>query len=194
MNGTCCALAALFLLACSAPAPADIPVPVRRQESRVVAPVVIRHGAIRGEGRSVQAKIVVPRSLLAGGDGGDHIRPKRSGTGTFIPPPPSPNEEARSHLPPYGTVVAGLAMSLAAVSLVFVVRGNRIAKTAALVVLSGALVVAGYGIAEADIAPGPRPNRPLPAPAPAPALRADGGEIIIELTDNGDTVTLQLAQ
>jgi len=196
MNSSSYLITAIFLLAWNAPAPppasADIPAPIKKQESRIVAPVVIRHGAIRGEGRSIQAKIIVPRSLLAGGDA--DARPKLPANGAIIPPLPSRNEEARSDTPPYGTVVAGLAMSLAAVSLVFVVRGNRVAKTAALAVLGGALVVAGFGIARADLAPAPRNNRPVPAPAPAPAPRADISEIVIELTDNGNTVTLQLAQ
>jgi len=189
MNASSYLITLVFLLAWNAPAPADIPAPARKQENRIVAPVVIRHGAIRGEGRSIQAKIIVPRSLLAGGDA--DARPKLPANGTIIPPLPGRNEEARSNTPPYGTVVSGLAMSLAAVSLVFVVRGNRIAKAAALAVLSGALFITGYGIARADLVPG----RPLgPAPQNAPAPRADGSEIIIELTDNGNTVTLQLAQ
>ena len=153
MNASSYLITLVFLLAWNAPAPADIPAPARKQENRIVAPVVIRHGPIRGEGRSIQAKIIVPRSLLSGGDA--DARP-------IIPPLPGRDEEARSNTPPYGTVVAGLAMSLAAVSLVFVVRSNRIAKTAALTVLSGALLVAGYGIARADLAPHGRTIARLP--------------------------------
>jgi hypothetical protein len=74
-------------------------------------------------------------------------------------------------------------MSLAAVSLVFVVRGNRGTKTTALAVLAGALVLSAFSAASADLIPG-RPNGPVPAPA----------EIVIELVDDGDAVTLQLVR
>jgi hypothetical protein len=69
---------------------------------------------------------------------------------------------------------------------VFVVRGNRGTKTTALAVLAGAIVLGAFSAASADLIPG-RPNGPAPRPAPA-------GEIVIELVEDGDTVTLQLGR
>jgi hypothetical protein len=62
---------------------------------------------------------------------------------------------------------------------VFVVRGNRNGRTAAMAVLVGAIVLGAYGVATGDlIVPGRgRPAQP---------------EIVIELVDEGDEVTLFL--
>src|SRR5262245_26052894 len=43
-----------------APARADI-APPKKQNNRVVVPVTIKHGAIRGEDHTVQAKILIPK-------------------------------------------------------------------------------------------------------------------------------------
>ena len=74
-----------------------------------------------------------------------------------------------------------LAMSLAAASLVFVVRSGRTGKTAAVAVLVGAVVLGIFGAAQADLIPG----------------RLDGPprqDIVIELADEGDTVILQVVR
>jgi hypothetical protein len=84
-----------------------------------------------------------------------------------------------------GTVIAGLALSLAAVSAVFVFRGNRGTKTAALALLAGALVLGGWSIAQADLAVPPAgPRRPVEEPK----------IVVIELAEDGDSVTLLLAK
>jgi hypothetical protein len=187
-----CACFAFLGLLLVASIRADIPNPRRQserqpdrpQETRIVAPVVIRNGGIRGEGRSIQAKIVIPRHLLPAGE--EVIRPRR---GTTAPLP----EEARAGTP-LRTIVAGVAMSLAAVSMVFVIRGNRNFKTAAVAAFAGIIVLGGLGIAVADIAPSPRPRPQANAPAPPPRIANADSEIVIELSDEGDTVTLLLAR
>src|SRR5205085_4832067 len=173
MKACSCFTAALLVLALSTAAIADIPNPNRRQqnqnpvnENRAVAPVVVKHGPIRGEGRSVQAKIIIPRALLPGDAGQAVGAPAPTAPAPAAPAPRfeliPPKPQTGSNTPPLGTAIAGIAMSLAAVSLVFVVRGNRVTKAAALIVLSGGLVATGWGIAHADIAGQKRPIRPGP--------------------------------
>jgi hypothetical protein len=178
MNGLAFLAAGSLILAWNPMVPADIPAPPKKDESRIVAAVTIKHGAIKGEGRGVQAKIIIPKSLVhAGGKAGGAPPAAAPRTGN------APAADRQSNLPPLGTVIAGLAISLAAVSVVFIVRGNRSTKTAALAVLAGAMVLGAFGVANADlIAPGR-------GPAPPPL-----GEIVIELADGGDTVTLLLAK
>lgn len=199
--------AILFALAFSSLVYADVVPPGRRTSGRVSVPVIIRRGAIRGEANNVQAKIVIPRYLLDGAldsyrdakvkpSAKDEVPPldkeapanpvePRSGgaapAGATPAPAPSapPKSEARA-TPPWGTVVAGLAMSLAAVSVVFVVRGNRAAKTTALVLLGSGVVLGAYAIGRADI--------------PAPGRRQNNPEIVIQLVDDANEVTLLLKQ
>jgi hypothetical protein len=177
-------VSAVLVLAWNPLVPANVAPPPKKPE-RVVAPVTIQRGAIRGEGRSVQAKIIIPMALVhRGGAGAPPPAPAPAGaapTRGAAPPAAQPAPAAREQAAlPLGTVIAGIAMSLAAVSLVFVVRGNRSTKTAALAVLAGALALGAYSAAHADLVPG-RPVGPPIEP-----------EIVIELVEDGDTVTLQI--
>lgn len=180
-----CLMVTALVLAWNAPAP---PLVRERsapavQEYRALVPLDLQPGALRGEGQNVQAKIIIPRSLLPAGNGAAAGAPKLPAL-----PAPAASRETRSHTPPMGTIIAGIAMSLAAVSFVFILRGSRVKKTAALFVLGGALTVMAVGIAQGDIPGGNRANRP-PKPIPEPVT-----QIVIEVTDIGDTVTLQLAR
>jgi hypothetical protein len=177
MNGLAYVTSAALILGWNPIAPANVAPPPKKAD-RVVAPLTIQRGAIRGEGRAVQAKIIIPKSLVhAGRPGAAAPAP-----GAAAPPPPAPAREEAAILP-FGSVIAGLALSLAAVSLVFVVRGNRGTRTTALAILAGALMLGAFSAAQADLIPG-RPNGPVPAPA----------EVVIELVDDGDSVTLQLVR
>jgi hypothetical protein len=162
--------------------------PPKVKETRVVAPLTIKRGEIRGEGRAVQAKITIPKKLVhAGGPPPAGAAPAAAPAPRApAPAPNAPNAREQAGIP-YGTVIAGLAMSMAAVSLVFVVRGNRGTKTTALAVLAGALMLGAFSAANADLLPG-RPRGPVPPGGP-PAE-----EIVIELVDDGDAVTLQLVR
>ena len=176
MNASVLITSAAVLLAWNPIALPNVAPPPKKNQ-RVVAPVRVERGEIAGEGRSVQARIIIPRSLVHGGDAAGAppaAAPTRSGSA----PPPSARDQANI---PVGTIIAGLAMSLAAASLVFVVRSGRTGKTAALAVLVGAAVLGIFGAAQADLIPG----RPVGPP------RQD---IVIELTDEGDTVVLQVVR
>lgn len=164
----------------------DIAPPPRKQttqdakSTRVVAEVSIKHGAIRGEARNVQAKITIPSYLVAGDvpRGLPKSSPKEG-----APAPEAPKTgaipEKQSSLPSLGTTIAGLALSLAAVSVVFLVRGNQRTKSTAIIALVSAGLLGGWSIAQADIA--------LPGSRGEPT-------IVIELSDDAEVVTLQLAK
>lgn len=175
-----------LVLAWNAPPPPEAPQPPAAQENRIVAPLIIKNNAIRGEGRSIQAKILIPRNLLAGN--AEAVKAAASVPGLN---PAASSREVRSTTPALNTVIAGLAISLAMVSLVFVLRGNRITKVAAVAALAVSMVLTGIGILRADIpGPGPRPVRPTPIP-----VRPNSEtEIVIEITDPGETVTLLLTR
>ncbi|HEX5102579.1 MAG TPA: hypothetical protein VFV87_02130 [Pirellulaceae bacterium] len=146
-------------------AQADIRVPPEKREPvRITSKVSIKHGVIRGAGRDVAAKIIIPASL---------VHPAE--------PVPPPNKQGA--LPGnLGTMIAGIALSLAAVSLVFVIRGRRTTRTAAATILGGAVLLGAFGAVYANA---PAPNRPEPPVAQ---------QIVIELVEEGDSVTLLLAK
>ena len=156
MKWLLCALA--FLSLSSAAAQADVRPPPAESEF-IHAPLVIKRGALRGAERNVQAKIVIPKHLVqSGGFGGN-------------------GPEEMGALPSnHGTWIAGIALSLAAVSVVFVIRGNRATKTIAAGVLAGAIALGSYSAVLADI----------------PTPRSAGPEIVIELVEDGESVTLFL--
>jgi hypothetical protein len=182
MNGLAHLTTAAVILAFNPIALPNAAPPPPKPESRVVAPLTIKRGEIRGEGRAVQAKITIPKKLVHAGGA-----PAGGAAPAAAPRAPAPNAREQAGIP-YGTVIAGLAMSMAAVSAVFVVRGNRGTKTTALAVLAGAIVLGAFSAANADLIPG-RPRGPVPPGGPPPAE-----EIVIELVDDGDAVTLQLVR
>lgn len=174
MNASVLLTSAALLIAWNPIALPNVAPPPKKNQ-RVVAPVKIERGEIGGEGRSVQARIIIPRSLVHGGDAaGAPAAAPRAGS---APPPPARDQASI----PAGTIIAGLAMSLAAASLVFVVRSGRAGKMAAVAVLVGAVVLGIFGAAQADLIPG----RPVGPP------RQD---IVIELADEGDSVILQVVR
>jgi hypothetical protein len=185
MNALAYVTAATLILAWNPIAPANVG-PVRSEKpevknDRVTALVVIKTEVLKGEDRTVKAKIIIPKKFVqAGREGADRPAAAPAAGGAAAP---RANEQGSL---PMGTIIAGLALSLAAVSAVFVFRGNRSTKTVALAVLAGAVVLGVIGVAQADLAPpggGVFPGRPAPPT-----------EIVIELADDGDTVTLLLAK
>jgi hypothetical protein len=190
--------AALLVLGChpyvtlaNTPAPQREPQPtnsspVAAKPDQVTAPVVIKTEDLVGEGPAVRAKIVIPRKLLRAGISGGVAPTGAAPTAAPASEQPqgaiSPDTDAELAGWPIGSVVAGLALSMAAVSAVFVFRGKRNAKTAALTVLASAVVVGAIGVAQADLLV---PGRERPRDRP---------QIVIELTDDGESVTLILAK
>ncbi len=159
-------LAVLMSISFVAAARADIRVPPEKKEPvRITSKVTIKHGAIKGVDRNVVAKLIVPVSLVHPAEA------PRAGA--------APKAEERGALPGnMGTWIAGIALSLAAVSLVFVVRGKRMTRTVAAAILGGAVVLGAYA-AQANVGPSPRQMGP---------------QIVIELAEEGDSVTLLLAE
>jgi hypothetical protein len=145
---------------------ADIRVPPEKPEPvRITSNVTIKRGAIRGAGRDVAAKIIIPASL---------VHPAEP------VPPPAANKQGA--LPgTMGTLIAGIALSLAAVSLVFVIRGRQSTRAVAATILGGAVVLGTYGAVQANAPPPVRPEPPVQ-------------KIVIELVEEGDSVTLLLAE
>ena len=80
------------------------------------------------------------------------IAPKEGAAPKEEAPKAGAAPEKQSSLPALGTTIAGLALSLAAVSVVLLVRGSQRTKTAAVVALVGAGLLGGWSIAQADIA------------------------------------------
>jgi len=160
------ALAVVLSVSLAAAARADIRVsPEKKEPVRITSKVTVKHGVIKGVDRNVVAKLVVPVSL---------VRPAeapRAGA--------APKAQEQGALPRnMGTWIAGIALSLAAVSLVFIVRGKRTTRTVAAAVLGGAVVLGAYA-AQANVGPSPRQLGP---------------QIVIELAEEGDSVTLLLAE
>src|SRR5215471_5808308 len=115
-------LTLVLVLGWSVAALADVAVP-KKQNTRIVVPVTIKHGAIRGEDRTVQAKVIIPQYLVQNGGGSFRSpadAPAAPAPGAAPAPAekavPAPKEKAQAS-PPLGTVIAGVALSLAAVSL-----------------------------------------------------------------------------
>ena len=134
-------------------------------------PVNIKYEVLRGDAAGAKAKIVIPRNLLPGA---------------------APAAEEQGALRPIGgTVIAGISLSLAAVSLLWLRRGKLAHRKLFLVLVSGALALGGISALFADIAPpggGKRPPRRLPEDRPAPAKTM----ILLEIVADGDAITLTL--
>ena len=158
--------------------PIVIPQPPKEAVSKPLqAPVVIKRGALADKDRAIQARIIIPRSLLP-------ATAEKAVKPTLNPALNPPPVRQQSGGPPLGTIIAGLALSLAAVSVVFVVRGNRSAKTIAAAVLIGAIGLSAWATSWAN-APPPLPVRPRPGEQP---------KIVVEFVDDADEVVLELRE
>lgn len=134
--------------------------------SKMTLPVTVEQADLAREGKGVQAKVAIPRKLLA-----------RLAPGA-VPAASVPNER-QSSLPWWSTVIAGVAMSAGAVGVVFVARGSKLARGVAATGFVIAIITGGYAFADLRI--------------PDEDRRPAGGEtIILEIIDEGDTVVLTL--
>ncbi|MFN0021416.1 MAG: hypothetical protein ACKVP0_24460 [Pirellulaceae bacterium] len=163
---------------------ADIPVPgqpfrprgpIERpptEDNSIPQPVVVKREALKHadikDARVIKAKIIIPRSMLPAEQKASIDQQTSGGSST-------------------STIFAGIALSLAAVSCVFLLRKNKVGKAAAI----GVLVIAGgigiWSAARADLIPGRRPRPPVPPPA-APVENT----ILMEIVEEGDSITLVL--
>jgi hypothetical protein len=139
---------------------ADIAPPpsIQKSDNVVWANVTIKSEALKGDDAGAKAKIVIPRSMLP-------VKAEKTGQ----------VEQG----PAGGTIVAGIALSLAAVSLVWLRRSKSSQKTLMLVI-GGLLLLTGIGALYADLAPPGRRPRPRPAPP----------QIVIQIVEDGEAVTL----
>ena len=155
-------------------AAADKSVAPRRVEpAKSVIPVQIKHADLKGEGEGVQAKIVLParlREAAVGAKPGGKV---------------GANEAVA---PTKRSIVAAIALSLAAVSVVFVVRGKKLNRTTQAAILAVAGVLGVFGAAQADIPVPGRTRTPRPAPVEAPPKPT----IVIEFSADVEEAVLTL--
>lgn len=174
---TCAGLLLNAALAFGNAAPIPRPDPV---VARTEAPVTIE---VVKDLQGSSAKIRIPRNLL----------PKLTAqeAAPRAAPQSAPAPGKQSSKPYGGTLVAGLALSLAAVSMVVLLKRGATTRTIAVVLFAGGLAVIAAGTVLADIRV---PGQPYNGPArlireqPVPAER-----ITIEIVEDGEVVTLQLA-
>lgn len=164
--------------------PRPRPQPVEPAPSKITAPVVVKHADLAEDGERVQAKIAIPRKLLA----------KLAGDVAAPAAAPAVVPEKQSSVGSPRSIIAGVVLSLAAVSLVFVARGSKVAKATAAVGLIAGLVLAGSSLM-ADIrvpgqpyrGPARRPDIDDPMPVPPEAT-----QVVLEVVDDADSVVLTL--
>lgn len=143
-------------------------VPTPKPEQKL-APVKVVHGKPADFPPKTVAKIVIPRQLLP--------ELKKAAVGA------SRSDSA----PPGGTIIAGLALSAAALSLILFFRKNRRSQMVTACLVGCVILVGGYAL-YADIkVPGSRPN-----PRPGPPHQASQIQIIVQ--EEGTEVVLTLPQ
>jgi hypothetical protein len=133
-------------------------------------PVTIQKADLTKEG--VQAKIILSQKTLAELSApGKKASPQQNSAA-----PASPDRQSSTSL--WRNVIAGVALSLAAVSLIFVFRGRRSTRAAVVALLGVTLIAGGVGVLSADIripgepyrGPAKRPD-PEPRPEPHPQVQ-----------------------
>jgi hypothetical protein len=155
----------------SAPPPPGFKPAGEVRSEKLTLPVQMKRADLAGEGESVVAKIVIPARLKS------------------LPPPAgAPGKVGATENSPSRSLIAAAALSLAAVSVVFVLRGKKWSTTSKAAVLGVAGLLGLFGAAQADIAiPGQkRGPRPMPPPAEAKSM------IIIEFSADVEEATLIL--
>jgi hypothetical protein len=155
-------MAAATALADRAPPPGPRVEPAAR---KTTAPVKVVRADLAKEGKGVTAKVQIPQKVLA----------------AMAVKAAAPAAENQSSLPWWTTLVAGLAMSAGAVGLLFVARGNPIARRVATAALMLAMLAGGYALADLRI-----PDEPRRKPAAEES-------VVVEIVD-GDAVVITLAK
>ena len=152
------------------PSPGAPPLPGAKpaaevRSEKLLFPVQVRRADLSGEGDGVQAKIVLPARLR-----------------DLPPPAGAPGKVgALEHAP--RSLIAAVALSLAAVSVVLVIRGKNLTTTAKAAILSVAAVPAVFGAAQA--------NAPAP-PRLAKEIELKKAKIVIEFSADVTEAVLTL--
>jgi hypothetical protein len=166
-----CVIAGVLLLAKDAAADKSV-APIRAEPAKSVIPVQVKYADLKGEGNNVQAKIVLPARLRE-----------------IVGAKPAGKVGANEGAPASRSLVAALALSLAAVSVVFVLRGKKLSIKSKATVLGMAGLLGLFGAAQADIAiPGQKRG---PRPMPPRELVAKS-QIVIEFSADVDEAELTL--
>lgn len=156
-----------------------------KEPKGVLAKITIPLDLLRAELKRIDEKAEMPAQLPA-----TQRKPANQA--------PAPPASQRSELSPR-TIIAGLAMSLAAVSLIFVARrGSRFSQPTMLI-LAGVLVLGTTAAVTADIAVPGAPKRPRDLPPddkPAVELAPGREVVIVEIVEGGfpreQTIQIQL--
>jgi len=160
-------------LANEAPPPRPREVP-----TKVTVPVVVKHADLKGEGEGVQAKLVLPSSMK----GAPGLAPNGRKVGA--------NEQVA---PTQRSIVAAIALSLAAVSIVFVLRGKKLTTATKAAILGVAGLLGLLGVGQADLSVPGQPRRPPPMPRvlekPEGAAKSS---LVIEYSDDVKEAVLTL--
>lgn len=99
-------------------------------------PVQIKHADLSGEGDGVQAKLVLPARLR-----------------DLPPPAGAPGKVGSLENPSRNSLIAAVALSLAAVSVVFVVRGKKLTAATKVAIVGMAVLLGAYSVAQANAPP-----------------------------------------
>lgn len=139
---------ATLLAAAAAPALADV-APTPPPPKRLV-PLELRRQAPVPNKEQVAARIVIPRGILEEALGAAAPTGGASPLGGALP---------------WGTVVAGLCMAAALVSIPFALRGRRAARPALAATVAALVILGGWSLSSADVGVpfGKRPERPRPS-------------------------------
>lgn len=148
--------------------------------STITSAVNVEHVDLSKHGNTLKAKIIIPKKLLAGNEALKDVAPAKA-----APESGASFDTSRS-------LIAGIALSLAAVSAIFVRRGSKATKVAVgVVMVSAALLVGGTLWADIRI-PGQPYRGPARRPAEEPVKPEAVNVVTIEIVEEGDVVTLQL--
>jgi len=151
------------------------PRPSQLPPTKVTVPVVIKHADLSKEGEGVKAKLVLPAKLHR--------------SGGVAPVPGRKVGLNESVAPTQRSIVAAIALSLAAVSIVFVVRGKKLNTTSKGAVIGVICLLSAFGAAQADLSVPGQPRRRPPEPRPEVAKSS----LVVEFSDDteGAILTLQ---
>jgi hypothetical protein len=151
--------------------------------ARVQSPVVVSRKALEMEKDGVVAKIVIPLELIQ--KELKRVEAEENGEVPAEKPVQQPARKQQSYNSPGRTMIAGIAMSLAAVSLVFVVRRKSSVSRTGLMLVAGLIVATASAVALADIAVPGQPRRPRPMPPVEPEAKEGEQTVILEFTSGG---------
>lgn len=163
---------------------------------RVETKVVVSSQPMEESKEGVTAKIIIPLELIREELQRIDAKDKREAPGAKELPVQQPRPSLKKQgATPLRTIIAGFAMSLAAVSLVFVVRNKSTVARKGAMLLAGLIVVSGTVVALADLAPPRRKPADLP---PIPVVENSDTKVVIEFTSGGfprsNTVQVILAK